>query len=271
MADPLRIPLFDIDSSNRIRQVDPDWAAAIAGSIQAKGLDSPIVIRRCGAGYRLVSGAHRLRAFTLLGVEELIEGEHFKLVEQSDEEAELSEIDENLMRRELSTVDRAIFLARRKTVWDRLYPETTKTGPRKLGTSCPQFTPQNFSKDAAEKTGLSKRTINRALELAKLPDAVLSLIRATKLADNGAQLRALCRETEENQKAIAELIAAGKGKNVGNARQLLGLSKPSERDPHVATANKLLALWNRASPRARKIFEQAIGLVEEADEESQAA
>lgn len=280
MAEPLRIPLFEIESSNRLRPVDPDWAAAIAGSIQAKGLEQPITIRRAGAGYRLVAGGHRLRAFALLGLEELLEGKHFRLVEANDDEALLSEIDENLMRRELSAVDRAIFLARRKSVWDRLYPQTKAGGDRKSQkskeeikrTNCP-FVPETFTKDAAAKTGLSDRTIRRSIELANVvPKDVIDLIRETKLADNAAQLRLLARETEENQRRIAEMIAAGTGiKNIAQARQVLGLAKPSEQDPHITIANKLLALWNRASPKARKIFEEAIGLAEEPEDKSAAA
>lgn len=274
MTEPLRIPLFEIESSTRLRPVDQDWAAAIASSMEAKGLDTPITIRRKGAGYRLVIGGHRRAAFAILGIEELIEGVHFKLVEMTDDEARLSEIDENLMRRELSVIDKAIFLAQRKEVWDKLYPETAKTGPKKLRTECPQFRPKTFTADAAAKTGLSDRTIRRAIELNNVlcddPELV-SIVRGTKLADNAAQLKALLRETAENRLIIARQIAAGAGKNVAQARQIAGLAKPSEIDPHVATANKLLALWNRASPKARKIFEKAIGLVEDTNEETQAA
>ncbi|MBY6243514.1 ParB N-terminal domain-containing protein [Methylosinus sp. Sm6] len=279
MAEPLRIPLFEIESSNRLRPVDPDWAAAIAGSIAAKGLDQPITIRRKGNGYQLVIGGHRLHAFGILGLEELIEGVHFKLVEQSDDQAELSEIDENLMRRELSAVDRAIFLARRKSVWDRVYPETTAGGDRKSQkakekikrTTCP-FVPETFSKDAAAKTGLSDRTIRRSIALANVvPREVVELIRPTKLADNAAQLRQLGRETPENQLLIARAICAGGGKSISHARQILGLAKPSEHDPHTQIANKLLALWNRSSPRARETFLEAIGLGEAEAEETEAA
>jgi ParB family chromosome partitioning protein len=275
----LRIPLFEIESSNRLRPVDPDWAAAIAGSIAAKGLEQPITIRRKSAGYRLVAGGHRLAAFNILGLEELIEGEHFRLVEASDDEALLSEIDENLMRRELSAVDRAIFLAKRKEVWDLLYPQTKAGGDRKSKkskeeikrTKCP-FVPETFTKDAAAKTGLSDRTIRRAIELANVvPKDVIDIIRATKIADNASQLKALSREMPNNQLEIARSIASGQGKNIAQARQLLGLAAPSEVDPHVAVANKLLALWNRASPKARKIFENAIGLDEEAEDTSAAA
>jgi ParB family chromosome partitioning protein len=280
VPEPLRIPLFEIESSNRLRPVDPDWAAAIAASIAAEGIEQPITLRRKGASYKLVAGGHRLAAFGILGLEELVEGEHFRLREASDDEALLAEIDENLMRRELSAVDRAIFLAKRKAVWDRLYPETAqgkakkpkKTNGEEKRTECPSFLPETFTKDAAAKTGLSDRTIRRSIELANVVSKeVVDLIRETRLADNAAQLRMLARETPENQLLIARSIAGGAGKNIAQARQILGLAKPSEVDPHVAVANKLLALWNRASPKARKIFEKAIGLAEEAEDESAAA
>jgi len=275
MKLPNTLKTAEIDASDRLREVDNAWAAAIAGSMAGRGVDTPISIRMRDGVPTLVAGAHRMMGFEINGWETLDEGVHFKWVELSDDEARLAEIDENLMRRELSAVDRAIFLAKRKEVWDALYPETTKTGPRAKGelrTTCPQFMPKTFAKDAAAKTGLSDRTIRRAGELFKClggdKSDIIPLLRGTPIADNAAQLKALARETPEAQLAVAKLIAEGAAKNVAQARQLAGLVTPSEVDPHTAMANKLLAMWNRASPKARKIFEAAIGA---ADDESVAA
>jgi len=274
MTSEYTLKTADIDASDRLRDVDMDWAAAIAGSMLSRSIDTPITVRLREGVPTLVAGAHRLAAFKINGWEDLEEGVHFNWVKMNDGEARLAEIDENLMRRELSAVDRAIFLAKRKEVWDELYPETTKTGPRaknELRTSCPQFMPKTFAKDAAAKTGLSDRSIRRSVELIKLLSRdVIALLRATPVADNAAQLKALARETPEARLAVAKLIAEGAAKNVAQARQLAGLVTPSTIDPHTEMANKLLALWNRASPKARKIFEAAIG-ASGADDESVAA
>jgi ParB family transcriptional regulator, chromosome partitioning protein len=277
MKLPNTLKTAEIDASDRLRQIDKDWAAAIAGSMAGRTVDTPITVRMREGVPTLVAGAHRLYGFGLNGWDELQEGVHFTWVEMNDGEARLAEIDENLMRRELSAVDRAIFLAERKKVWEELYPETKQGGDGKYKEklrnskrpSCPFGPATVFTKDVAAKTGLSDRTIRRSVELVKiLSTDVISLLRATPVADNAAQLKALARETPEAQLAVAKLIAEGAAKNVAQARQLAGLVAPSEVDPHTAMANKLLALWNRASPKARKIFEAAIGA---ADDESVAA
>lgn len=266
-----QIPLNDIAVIDRLRPVDLDWAQALASSFLSKGQDTAILVRpNPDGGFILVAGAHRLEAARIAGLDAI----RADVREMSVLEARLSEIDENLMRVELTAVDRAIFLSQRKKVWDEMYPETKQGGDRKsqkaLGkikrTDCPFELTPTFTKEVADKTGLSARTVRRAIELTNIlsPD-IISSLRHTVLADNAAQLKALAREKPEDQARIIAAILDGHARNVAGARQATGLVPVSEVNPHEIQSSKLLALWNRASPKARRIFLAAINEAEDSD------
>ncbi|MGL5447481.1 MAG: ParB/RepB/Spo0J family partition protein [Rhabdaerophilum sp.] len=238
------IALDQIDATNRLRPVDPAHVEAIAASIDQIGLQAPIILRPEGNRYRLVAGAHRMEACRALGwdtIDAVIDN-------VDDDEARLIEIDENLMRRELSALDRALSLAERKAVYDALYPETVQRGRRKkeLATTCRQFG-EAFSKHTANRLGLNKKTVERALSLAaSLSPEARDLLRLSDLADNQAQLLALAAEEPEKQVAIARAIAEGKASSPKAARLALGFDVLVEVDAQEKLFAQFLALWARA-------------------------
>lgn len=226
MTQPATTPLFladiaAIDTSNRLRPTDPARVEALAASLNEVGQQQPIVVRprADGAnGLSLVAGAHRLAAAVLLGWTEIAA----IWVNPSEAEARLIEIDENLIRNELSEIDRAISLAERKRIYEALHPETKHGGKRPKTTKdqVVNFTTwSRFSKDAAKRIGLSESTIQKAVQLAVAlsPEAV-ALIRGTDLADNGSQLKALATLTPDQQVKIAREISEGRARNFGAAR-----------------------------------------------------
>ena len=158
------IPLAQIDVGQRRRAIDPDNAAVIAASMQEIGQRQPIEVRKVakpkdGKLYVLVTGAHRMKAMEIAGIEEA----QAIVVKASEIEAQLLEIDENLCRHELNELDRATFLAKRKEVYEALHPETKHGGDRKsdqVAELCHLI--PSFTKATAEKLGLSARSI-RAL------------------------------------------------------------------------------------------------------------
>ena len=62
------ISLTETDVGNRLRGIDDDVAAVIAASIQEQGQRTPIEVRKVGKRYRLIAGAHRMRALALAGI-----------------------------------------------------------------------------------------------------------------------------------------------------------------------------------------------------------
>ncbi len=179
-----------------------------------------------------------------------------------DDEARLVEIDENLMRRELSALDRAIFLAERKAVYDALHPETVKPGRRSkdLAKTFRQFG-ETFSKATATRLGLNKRTIELALALAKsLAPEARELLRLSDVADNQSELIKLAALEPENQVSIAREIAAGRAKNPKAARLQLGFDVLVDVDQQEKLFQSFLALWLRADQRTKgRITAQVTG------------
>jgi len=243
------IALSEIDATDRLRPVDPAHVEAIALSIEQIGLQSPIILRPEGNRYQLVAGWHRLAAVGRLGwtdVDAIVKN-------LTAEEARLVEIDENLMRRELSALDRAIFLAERKAVYDLLHPETTKPGRRKkeLSQTLRQFG-ERFSKNTAKRLGMSERAVQLCLELVKsLAPEARDALRLSALADNQSELLKLAALEPEKQVEAARLLASGTATKVKGARVALGLDVIVEEDPQEKLFQSFLALWGRADQRTK--------------------
>jgi ParB family transcriptional regulator, chromosome partitioning protein len=72
-----------------------------------------------------------------------------------------AEIDENLIRNELTALDKGLQMARRKAIYLELYPETRHGGDRKNQSAKNQDDTVSFCQDTAAKTQQSKRTVER--------------------------------------------------------------------------------------------------------------
>lgn len=127
-------------------------------------------------------------------------------------DAELAEIDENLIRNDLTVLERGEHLARRKEIYELKYPETRQgaQGGGRNGVGTRQRTETeiiSFSADTAAKTGQTDRTIRQEVQIAnKIAPEVKEVIRDTELADAKTQLIALAGLNEDEQKeAVAEV------------------------------------------------------------------
>lgn len=277
MTEITLIPVGAILASDRLRPVDEAWAEALAESIRDHGLEQPIVVRVVRSAqdplenddltigvsptgyvdhYELVAGAHRLAAIRRLGLDEI----PAIIRDLTADEARIVEIDENVMRRELSELDKSVFLAERSAVWVRLYPDTTHGGDRKSRKKQGRNQVANlatwsrFSKDAAEKTGMSERSIQRYCRIAKElgPEAITAL-RATPLAGNQSQLLLLTRMAPAEREAAIGAAVAAKSTTVSAALRSVGLGRPAP-NADEETYRKLCELWDRAGAKVRRRF-----------------
>lgn len=254
MRDLLRVHPDLIDVGERLREVDPAYVEVLRESIANIGLIQPIEVRETeGDRFLLVAGAHRLAAVKGLAAP-MIE---VVVVKASDLRAQLREIDENLIRHELKALDRAGFLARRKEVWEALYPETAKG---KAGATKRWFganDKMSFAYQAAEKAGLTPRTIQRDIGIWRnLTPETLARIRGTWLADHQAQLKALSALGGEIQARVLDALLRSENpaSNVAAAlAEATGQRKP-ERDEAEETAARLIRIWTHAPAKARKVF-----------------
>lgn len=217
MSVALRVD--QIDAGNRLRIVDPEKVEALKSSISEIGLRTLIAVtgdRRADGDpsirVRLVAGAHRLEAMRQLGREHV--GVVFE--DGDDLDAELWEIDENLIRAELTPADRALFVFRRKEIYLLKYPETANGGDRRSDRQVGELKQedrQRFTVATAVATGQSERAIQRDAERGeKISEKALRMLRGTH-HDKGVTLdRLKALRPDEQEVYVKALFDADKEK-----------------------------------------------------------
>lgn len=196
---PGNIPLEGLMPSRMARPLDQGVVTALVESMGRLGLLQAILVRPAAVmrggvladGWRIVAGHHRAEAARLLGWETI----PAQVMANSDGElqAELMEIDENLIRAELSPAQRAAAIKRRKVIWEALCPDPG-------GTNCSTRLPDGrfgggpqekaFAADTAQSAGMTKQDINRHLSRADALGDDLQKVEGTSL-DKGVELDAL--------------------------------------------------------------------------------
>ena len=257
----ITLSVTDIDTtglrdSDRLRPVDEDYARLIGANMADQGQGQPVQVLPRGADgkYKLIDGWHRVKGAEFYGLSVLA------VVRDVDQlTAELMEIDANLISHDLNPLDQAVFMMRRKDLWDELYPETKAGGNRrkiqnrKFADLIPTFT-----QATADKLKVSRDTIERAVKRAtKLSTEVQRLIRGTWIARRAVHLDAIGRLTSDEQLEVVQLLLNRGGEGhmtvadaVRQARQVPEAAGDiPERD-----YQKLVRLWSRADVTAKKRF-----------------
>ena len=116
----MHVSIRDIQIKDRLRMLDTEHARELAESIREFGLLNPLTVDR---DYTLIAGLHRLEAVKLLGWTKV----ECTVSSLEGLQAELAEIDENVVRSNLSAVEYGEMLLRRKELYEMLYPETRVT------------------------------------------------------------------------------------------------------------------------------------------------
>lgn len=266
------LPIAEICDAGRLRDVDPSWVEALAAAMDAAGQEQPIVVRAAPEDeqreqpYALVIGGHRLAAARLLGWTEI----RAEIRDYTALQARLAEVDENLIRHELNALDRALFFAERRRVWDQLHPEASHGGDRKsqkakanIKLQGLQLDAGRFTEEAAARCGFSPRTVYASLQLAQaLAPAAIAAIRGTSLARNGSELQRLAAEPVDRQEVLADMVIKGLAPSVSKAKIKIGMAPTGEDDPQEALYRHLVANWERASKEVRRRFMVHADLVE---------
>lgn len=212
----IMMPVSSIVLGARRRAARRDKVEQLAQSIQQLGLLNPITITSEGA---LVAGLHRLEACKHLDWEEI----PASVVALDALQAELAEIDENLIRNELSELEQGVQLARRKEIYEGLYP-ATKQGAKggwhnnkteKLETASDAVS--SFSVDTSHKTGKAERTIRQKVQIGEALGGVAERLLDTPVANSQKDLLALARMGEAERGGVIERLENG-ARNVKEAR-----------------------------------------------------
>ena len=205
-------------SNNKInpgrREGTPKAIEDVAQSIAAVGLLNPITLDQNNT---LVAGLHRLEAAKLLGWTEI----ECSVIGMSSLQAELAEIDENIVRTRLTRQELGEQLLRRKDIYEMLHPETKqgmRNGQTAKSANLASLETKSFAQDTAEKTGMSKRAVSRLLQIANnLSADAKQIVKANDMTQDTALK--LSRLPYKQKAEAASLLAAGTVQSVEQYQQ----------------------------------------------------
>lgn len=261
MSEFKEISITDIHIPERLRTVDEDHALAISASIVEHGLFNPITVRKTPNGkakFTLIAGAHRMRAIELCDDIQIAA----TIVSADKDEAALIEITENLIRNDLSALDRAYFVQTYRDVWENKIGKI-KTGPKgnelirdklSLIDTLQEEAARGFASVCAERLGCSEKAIQRANRIArKLTPTIRKAVQGTAIADNQSALLKLAALEPSDQKKIAVALKKT-GSDLKQSMTLLKGHQREELDPQQVLFDRLVDTWSRANDETKANF-----------------
>jgi hypothetical protein len=267
------LPINEIgfDLLERTRSYTPEATDKLADSFQAVGQLQPIIVRpKIDGKYKLVAGLHRLIAAETCNWK-TIRAEITIL--ESDIDLGLAEIDENLFRTELTAVQLATLVPRRKELFELKYPEATALAQRKAagpkgGRPSKSGKPskpktenlflvsepaKSFVDDTAEKTGKTSETVRVSVRRGKVPN--IAKLENTPL-DKGTVLDAFADIDAPAQKLRdAAKLAADKG-NTAKAEKLTAAAEEAGAKTQELITQAALEPQKAAEEAGAKVQEQ---------------
>lgn len=233
----MRIKISEIKINPGRREAEPKAIEELAKSIAAVGLMNPVTLDQNNT---LIAGLHRLEAAKLLGWTEI----ECTAMGMDDVQAELAEIDENIVRTRLNRQELCEQLLRRKEIYETIHPETRhgmRNGQTAKNANLATLETKSFAEDTAEKTGMSKRAISRLLQIANnLTGDARRIVKAHNMTQDTALK--LSRLQHDEQVEAASMLAAGTMQSVEQyqeyqreRRKAIAMSRPLSDDPPVDT------------------------------------
>lgn len=208
----MRIAISEIKVNPGRREVEQKNIKELADSIRDLGLLHPIIIDK---KYTLIAGLHRIEAVKLLEWTEI----ECTISSLEGLKAELAEIDENVIRSDISAVDFGDLLLRRKEIYETLHPEVKATyngGGFKWNQHMDQVTgnltvtTKSFVQDTAAKLGVTPRTVERQIQTARnMTQEAKDILRDTGKRFGKQTALKLSRLVPEQQQEAASMLASG--------------------------------------------------------------
>ena len=233
----MRIKISDIKINPGRREAEAKAVEELAKSISAVGLMNPVTLDQNNT---LIAGLHRLEAAKLLGWTEI----ECTAMGMDDVQAELAEIDENIVRTRLNRQELCEQLLRRKEIYETLHPETRhgmRNGQTAKNANLATLETKSFAEDTAEKTGMSKRAVSRLLQIANnLTGDARRIVEAHNMTQDTALK--LSQLQHDEQVEAASMLAEGTMQSVEQyqeyqreRRKAIAMSRPLSDDPPVDT------------------------------------
>lgn len=253
----VELKIADIEIGERLRALDSSQVNLLAETLKQTPLQNPIVVAFLEGNYRLVSGAHRIAAFQQNGLKK-IPGHVIELLKFHElEQMTLMEIDENLVRNDLTYLDRGLHFIERKRVHKVLHPESKRGGDRRSKEAQEiQSVPDALWSVIAEKSGLGRRAYFENVAIVeRLTATSIEALRATKFAENKGDLKLLSQQNEAMQEKVIFLLfhADHNFNSVADVLTHLNGGRPTK-DEATKNWTALSTSWKRLTPKARRAF-----------------
>jgi ParB family transcriptional regulator, chromosome partitioning protein len=146
----------------------------------------------------------------------------------------LAEIDENLIRNELTELEQSLQIAERKEIYEAIHPETGHGGDRKSKKKSSahdgHLKTKSFVKDTVTKTKKSRQVIQRKAKIGKALSSVADKLKGTAIEDNQKELLKLAGMKQQEREQAVERIAKGEAKNVRQAK-IVGQAEAIKHEP----------------------------------------
>ncbi|MBV8885832.1 MAG: ParB N-terminal domain-containing protein [Chroococcidiopsidaceae cyanobacterium CP_BM_RX_35] len=218
-------------------------------SIKANGLLNPITVDQ---NFNLIAGLHRLTACQLLGFDQI----ECKIVTYTDtDRVRLAEIDENLIRSELSALERGELSLERDKIMKRLKLRA-QPGDNQYSRKGSEMIspPVKTTMELAKEVGYTERTFQQGKQIAKSIDPeVKEIIKDTSLAKSPTALLAVARAGSEEREQAEQ---AEKAAREAELRQELAETERQSRIAVAARARQrelqLLAVQHVSAQRTAK-------------------
>ncbi|WP_322170578.1 ParB/RepB/Spo0J family partition protein [Acutalibacter caecimuris] len=199
----MKIKIDEVRINSGRREARVDNVQELAKSIAEIGLLNPVTVT---ADNILIAGRHRLEAARLLGWTEI----ECTVCEVDGLLAELAEIDENMVRTNLSPIEFGDLLLKRKQIYETLHPETRqgmRNGQTSKNDNLSVLETRSFTQDTADKLGVSPRTVERQVQIAKnlTPETKEILQSSGKKITKRDALNLSRLEPEQQEKAAQEM------------------------------------------------------------------
>lgn len=194
----------DVKFKTRLRSTNEDNIQQIADSIRDIGLINPISI---DSDNNLIAGFHRLQAHKLLGLKEI----PAIISSQKELQARLQEIDENLRRAELTSIEKSAHIEERENILRQLDNLAVK-GDNRFSSA-----QKSTQRKRATEIGMSRRNYQYHKELENLHPEVRDLLNDSPYASKLMDLVLLAREDDEIQLKVANALITGRSHSIKRA------------------------------------------------------
>ena len=201
------IKITDITVNPDRKEASPEAVEKLMDSMLEVGLLCAITV---DTDHHLIAGFHRLEAAKRLGWTDIECVE----VTLTGLQAELAEIDENLIRRNIPSMEFGVLLLKRKKLYEDIHPETRNGGDRRSQNfrcaKCTSEKPKSFVDDTAEKLHVNPSTIRRGLQTAEnMTDEAREILRNAGIDPPKGDALALSRLDADQQRDAAQQLARG--------------------------------------------------------------